>query len=509
MRMNSIIGYLVFGALSFTACDNDHNYKSNDPDANLKTPAVYFVQDEKQTYDLFYKPSKGWVGDPMPFYNNGKFHIFYLYDARDGANTFHPWYKTTTSDFVSYTDDGEMIACGAADSQEGALGTGSVFEHNGTFYAFYTGHNDKLDPKEKILLATSTDLKTWTKITSFELRASDGYDRNEFRDPVIIKNKATGKFNMLLSTRADYKGSWRAVIACYSSSDLINWTLEMPYYDDDTTFMLECPDVFEMGGYEYLIYSNIDDNDRRVHYRYRQVGTVNWTVPALSNLDGRAFYAGKTVSNGIDRYLLAWCPTRDKNQDSGAIGWGGSLVVHKLYQNQDGTLSVTYPHDINDKYSTESNLNIVGSVNKQAGNASYALSGSADKLDYVMFDRLEKGVTKITTTIKPSTAKNFGFEFGSGGNRREVSTIAFDIQNKELKLNTVQGLTNSVSTQYSVPLMEATEYNVTIIIENAICVVYVNHQIALTNRIYRMSQNAWSIFSNDGDVTFSDVKLYK
>ena len=97
--------------------------------------------------------------------------MFYLQDARDGAKTFHPWYKVNTTDLVSYTDEGEMIPCGTVEEQDGALGTGSVFEHNGLYYAFYTGHNGALDPREKILLATSADLKSWTKDESFALEA--------------------------------------------------------------------------------------------------------------------------------------------------------------------------------------------------------------------------------------------------------------------------------------------------------------------------------------------------
>ena len=65
----------------------------------------------------------------------------------------------------------KLSPCGADGSHEDALGTGSVFKDGNTYYAFYTGHNGDLDPKEIIYWATSTDLKTWTKDTqhSFEL----------------------------------------------------------------------------------------------------------------------------------------------------------------------------------------------------------------------------------------------------------------------------------------------------------------------------------------------------
>lgn len=507
MKLKHILLYLPMLAVTSMSC-SDNEYVSNDPDAAPNEPTCYDVNDLFRPYDIFFKPSHGWVGDPMPYYENGKFYVFYLQDARDGGATFHPWYLATTSDLVTYTDEGEAIPCGEDKSQEDALGTGSVFKHNNVYYAFYTAHNGELSPKEKIYLATSTDLKTWTKQPEFSLQASDGYDANEFRDPTIIEEN--GIFKMLLSSRADYKGSWRAVIAQYTSTDLLNWTLDTPFYDDPTTMMLECPDVFTMGEYQYLIYSNIDDDNRMVHYRYRKTGVEEWTIPSPSNLDSKAFYAGKTTSDGTNRYIFGWCPTRDNHKDSGSFSWGGSLVAHQLVQNADGTLYTKIPQSVSEKVSASSNLSIIASRNNQPASSSYTLSGSDNNADYVTFDRIE-GLSKLTTTIKANAATNFGFEFGACGNRREVYTVTFNITEAKLQLNKELRLAGSSEIITSVPLLLAdnNEYKVTLFIENSICVLYVNDQIAFTNRIYKMSDNPWRIFSNDGTVTFSDFKFFK
>ena len=34
-------------------------------------------------------------------------------------------------------------------------------------------------------------------------------------------------------------------------------------------------------------------------------------------LDSRAFYAGKTASDGTNRYIWGWCPTRAGNDNTG------------------------------------------------------------------------------------------------------------------------------------------------------------------------------------------------
>ena len=503
--MKTIYKYfiLVLCTTSLMACNDDKDYTSGDPNAAPDAPKCYDVNDLYQSYNIFFKPAQGWVGDPMPYYENGKYHIFYLQDARDGAATFHPWYEVSTDNFSKYTDNGEMIACGTVNDQDGALGTGSVFKHNGTYYAFYTGHNGKLDPREKILLATSSDLKTWTKNTSFELSASHGYDRNEFRDPIIIKEG--GKFKMLLSTRADYKGSWRAVIAQYSSTDLLNWALETPFYDDDKVFMIECPDVFTMGNYQYLIYSDI--NDRKVHYIYRQTGSSAWTTPSNTTLDGIAFYAGKTASDGTDRYISGWCPTRNEHSDYNDLGWAGSLVTHKLIQHNDGTLTTTFPHGLNDMLSNVQSLSVTSSENANIASNSYTLK-SVDKQSNCIFDR-QQGAYKITAKVKADTSTSFGFEFGSCGNRREVYALVFDLKNNNLKLERrVNGEVMGVDkVRLNTPVNK--EFDVTIVVENSVCVVYVNHELSFTNRIYKMNQNPWGIFADNGEVIFSEMKLSK
>lgn len=508
MRINKNILSLTLGVFTLMSCNDDHDYKSNDPDrAPSGTIAYYDVNDLYQNYTMFYKPSHGWVGDAMPYFENGVFHVFYLQDTRPAPATFHPWYKATTSDFLTYKDDGEMIACGADNSQEDALGTGGVFKHNGTYYAFYTAHNADLDPHEMIYLATSKDLNTWEKQTSFAFGAPNGYDRDEFRDPIIIEED--GSFKMLLSTRADVGGGdWKGVIAQFTSTDLLNWSVDTAnpfFYVDSNEFMVECPDVFVEGDYQYLIYSGI--NSRLVHYKYRKIGTKEWQSPTNNALDGIMYYAAKTASNGADRYLFGWVPTRVDNNDYSNLSWGGSLLVHQIKQNQDGTLSVVINNAIDKHIVKETELKVTGSKNvHQQGNA-YSLKTESD---YVTFGRLT-GITKINLNIKPTTSTQFGVEFGASGNRREAYTLQFDTEKKKIELNKVLRLDNINQniTSVDLSLSNSNEYSVTILVENSICALYVNQKLAFTSRIYLMNQNAWGIYSNNGEIEFSDIKIFK
>lgn len=506
-----LLPLLLLITLFFNCSKND---SSTDNPVTVTDPVCRTISETGRAYTTMFKPANNWVGDPMPFYENGVFHIFYLLDARNTLPTFHPWFKTTTTDFATFVENNEVIPTGTAADQDGALGTGSVFKKDGIYYGFYTGHNGSLDPKEKIMLATSTDLKIWTKKPLFLLQASLGYDRNEFRDPIIIEDKTNGTYKMLIATRSTASMTnnnvqpWRAVLAQYSSTNLIDWTLEKPFYEDTSTFMTECPDVFTMGNYQYLIYSNI--NDRMVTYKYRLLTSNLWITPNNSKLDGAAFYAGRTVFDGVNRYIMGWCPTKNNSSDANNYDWAGSLVTHRLIQNTDGTFRVAITDGVDKKFATAKVLTPLKSVGSSNSNANYTLKSGVEK-SYSLFDRETKPF-KIKTQINAVSSTEFGFGFGACSALNELYSIVFDITKKQIRLekSIKNGSSTVISTLTQLPLTVPAnkQFDVTIVSENSVCVVYINDEIAFTNRIYKMSQNPWTIFANNGEVTFSDLKVF-
>ena len=54
------------------------------------------------------------------------------------------------------------------------------------------------------------------------------------------------------------------------------------------------------------------------------------------------------------------------------------------------------------------------------------------------------------------------------------------------------------------------EYRVTVYTDNSVCVVYINDNVAYTNRVYGNQKNCWSINSYGGTVEVSgiDVRYY-
>lgn len=504
MKMNLIIP--ITAALALAAC-SDTEYASNQPGIDHGALAYYEVEDSAQAYDIFFRPSQGWVGDPMPFYHDGEYHIFYLQDARDSKPTFHPIWGATTTGFTSWSDNGEMVPTGTVSDQDGAIGTGSFIEHDGTFYCFYTGHNGAMYPAEKLMLATSTDLENWTKDPSFLMEAPSSYYVNDFRDPFVYRDG--DRFVMLVTARADWAGSWRGIVAQYHSTDLRNWELKDPFHHDPDVAIIECPDFFRWGDYEYLVYSNINDDDRKVHYRYRATGTADWLAPDHSALDGRGLYAAKTASDGTDRYLFGWCATRTSYNDDSEYSWGGSLVIHKLVQLADGKLAVDVPPTVDGYLSKESSIKVLQTSEAAVSGNNFTLTASEGVRAEVLLDRI-RGPFKLTAHIDPGTSTRFGFDFGCAAPQLGVFSLIFDRDWGDMRLERLDDENVWVRTENIHKLTEdgAEGYDITMIVENSVCVLYINGRMAFSNRIYKMNRNPWKLFADNGTVKFENLKIH-
>lgn len=156
--MKTMIYSLTLAALmitSFSSCSDD-----NDPVLTQKDwdgTTTYFASADAMKFDTYYKPSVGYVGDPMPFYDPQAkdFKIMYLQEYRPNqAGTYHPIWAVSTQDAASYTSMGELISCGGLSEQDAAIGTGSTIYNpsDKLYYTFYTGNKYQPTSSENLSL---------------------------------------------------------------------------------------------------------------------------------------------------------------------------------------------------------------------------------------------------------------------------------------------------------------------------------------------------------------------
>jgi beta-fructofuranosidase len=523
MKRKVLLLPVLFLFLSATSCSGGNSNPPADI-SQVDTTTTLRTITEAGGYSTLYKPQAGYVGDPMPYYSqtDNTYYIFYLQDWRNGAPTDHPIYVTQTTNYSAFQGFTEAIPCGAAGSQETLLGTGSfIKDAGGKLYGFYTGHNGSLYPAEKIMLATSTDMKTFTKVPSFTFEAPDGYDKNNFRDPCVYYDSTRSCYVLMVSSVKDGKPA----LVRYTSSDLSNWSLITPLTDfNSDASIIECPDIFKMGNKWYLVFSRINrDEQRKTFYRIADTPDGPWIPCADASgrhetFDGLYLYAAKTASDGNTRYISGWCSTGQQVNGNNELDWAGSLITHKLVQQPNGRLYPTIPDAVDHKFSKEvsfENIKKKGSVTFD--NGSYTIASQSGR-SFAMFNRNTNPV-KISMKIDATQATKFGFSFGAAGDLSQIYSVLFDqtstnrwatptlFLNKESIYSTGSYTNELNSTPLIVP--DNKVFNVKIIIEKSICILYVNDNVAFTNRIYRMDQNPWTIFSDNGTIKVTDLSINK
>lgn len=523
------ISIIALSALLLTSCNEP--IKQDEPRDWDGTAQAFQSTDEKLA-NTYYKPYSGYVGDPMPFYdeNTKSFKVMYLQEYRPNpVGTYHPIWAVETTDGNKYTSLDEIIPCGGLNEQDAALGTGSAVWDSQTklYYLFYTGHRHLPkagEAEEAVLYATSADFKTWEKHREFLLIGSKyGYSSKDFRDPFVFRGD-DNKWHMLVSTTKNGKGS----LAEFVSDDLKTWQDAGVFMTMMWDRFYECPDLFKMGEWWYLVYSEKHAAIRRVQYfKGKSLDDIKactvadaglWPDSHEGFLDSRAFYAGKTASDGENRYMWGWCPTRDANDNTATApapaepNWGGSLVMHKINQHADGTLTLSEVEGIKAKYTEQAQIKVMQqSDNAQISNGTYTLTDNC----YVLFNRLDYH-NRLSFTIKTQSASDkFGISLVRGDDSDTYYTLVFNPESDtQRKINFEQEGENGIGfipaiDSYMFQTPADNTYNITIYTDNSVFVMYVNDVLCYTNRIYGIQHNCWSINSYNGEITASDLKLYK
>lgn len=294
-------------------------------------------------------PGPDTCGDFMPFCHQGIFHLFYLHK--------YCVYEVLTKDFVHYGEPRMAIPCGSPEDQDWHIGTGSVVEHKGVFHFYYTGFNesyrDTPGKHEQVLMrAISTDLIHWEKDASFHVAPdTEHYGGLHWRDPQVFWNDQEQEYWMAVTaTEKDADHNRGGCTHIMKSSDLTSWRAGTAIYAPGTFATHECHDIFRMGDWWYMVFSNYT-RWWETRYRMAQSPKGPWITPAVDDMfDGRGYYAAKTVSDGKNRYLVGWQAFRTDMDDRKPYQWGGSTLVHELVQRPDGTLGVKPVQALEDSY---------------------------------------------------------------------------------------------------------------------------------------------------------------
>ena len=287
---------------------------------------------------VHYRNGTATVGDLIPYYYNGDYHVLYL----EGDE----WAHIVSTDLLNWRVLPMALLKGTSPTDPDHQGcwTGSVVEKDGVFHMFYTGKNSN-DPlgEQKVMVAESRDRINWTKKpertfyadgTHYWNKTINGsiddkqrYHHQSFRDPHVFWNHEAKEWWMTLhAVKAD--GS-RPVMSLHTSPDLYEWSVREPWVVYPSSISGDCPDAF---------YVNGKWNINCANFVYMRVdGNVTTTDPRILPFDCGDLCVPKTMYDGKRRILMGWITDYTGHTDSGDGGWGGIMSMpRELYHDASG-----------------------------------------------------------------------------------------------------------------------------------------------------------------------------
>lgn len=462
-----------------------------------------------QRRQLFYEPEQGACGDFMPFHWEGIYYLFYLSGQAELDVSL-----ITTEDFVHVKEHGVVIPRGGESDQDRSIGTGCVYEHGGAFHFLYTGFNAALREEEGryeqvVMRATSADLLHWTKDSSWRLQpdAAHYYGKEAWRDPHVFRNETDGSLWMILASQAksgpaaNLASSRRTGLGCValltSEDGGVAWESREALFRPGLYDALECPDLFRIGDWWYLTFSEYRDL-WTMHYRMARSPLGPWLCPPNEQLDVRAFYAAKTAAAGERRMLIGWVARKEGGKDSGTYQWGGSLLAHELAQHPDGTLGLRLPSEIEASFGSALLADDAGDTEAisldATGSFNYAevFSELPDAYLAAATVRWEPGTRMCGLLLHASDGLNDGYmvylEPERGVAKFEKWLRPWDYPAMECRFTPAGGASR----------IEVMRSGTTI-------AIYIDGVVAMSARAYELHEGKLGLFASEGKAVFQEV----
>ena len=471
-------------------------YPDNDKDfSSLRTPGS---QEAAYEYRNFFLPAvdgidQPYVGDTMPYYEDGVYYIYYLKEGGDSIN--HSIYLATTTDFVTYTEQDEaVIEASPAGGQDLWIGTGSVVKVGEKYYFFYTGHGngDILEYQEKIMLAVGDSLTSFEKVKDWDITPPDELgQKRDFRDPQAYYDPDTDTISLTVTAAQD--GVAR-ILKYTLSTDLQTVTYDgIIFTNEEGDFWnLECSDTIRMGDKSYLTYSDQDDT-----LWYASADSRFGPYGPAKRLEGKLFYAAKHVESRDGSYMVGWARRSESPSSTSEVsGWAGNLVVQKIIQKENGDLALAPVDDVRAQYDQRRALAFEGSQTTVESGSIYNYSEA-----FTCYESFA-----LTGSFQYTGTGSFGLAFDYNNRNDKYKLISVSPTGQKLQLLFNEGST--LIAENAIEIEPDTEYAFTYIQEGSVGTFYIDGMAALTVRLYAVSGKPIRLFAEGNTVEFSSLRQY-
>ena len=271
----------------------------------------------------------------MPFFDDGRYHLFYLKDRRNHGSKWnlgaHQFGHISSDDLRTWSVHPLVVEI--THPWEGSICTGSILKAFHKYYAFYAVRMAD-GSSAKISWSVSENCIDFVK-SEIYFTLQFPYETVSARDPLVFED-GDGLFHMLVTTsylKSDVPGLSGCLVHL-TSNDLQTWDQQEPFLIPGYTDQPECPDYFKWNDWYYLIFSNYGF----AKYRYSKSPFGPWTKPVNDVLEGPLYRVPKTAEFPDNRRISAGFLSWDSEGD----GYAGNVVFRELLQKSDGTLSMSF-----------------------------------------------------------------------------------------------------------------------------------------------------------------------
>jgi beta-fructofuranosidase len=270
-----------------------------------------------------------WLADDGNLY-----HLYFLKAPRDIGDPELRHCNVTighgiSSDLVHWTIAADALTPAPSPAFDDiATWTGSIVRvGEGTWFMFYTGVGSaERGPRQRIGLATSTDLYHWRRHPASPVLAADRRWYEElpdvrwadeaWRDPWVIPDPDGDGWHMLVTARARHgPADQRGVIGYARSPDLVHWHARPPLSEAGKGFgHLEVPQTEIVSGRAVLVFSC---QAKQLSTQHQAAGTGGgiWNVPCPSlagpfdpakavRISDESLYSGRLVRNRAGQWVM-------------------------------------------------------------------------------------------------------------------------------------------------------------------------------------------------------------
>ncbi len=458
---------------------------------------------------IFYHPEDGRMGDIIPYYEDGVFKLFYL-----GMG----WTNVSTVDQLHFYDEYRTGIYG---------GTGSVIKVDGIYHMYYCKFTFEPYMRQYVCHAVSEDLKTWKELPEETFQPDDVlYEMTDWRDPHVIWNEEESCWWMLLAAQRKGLTMRKGCVGLCKSTDLHHWTIEEPLYAPRTNqSAFECPDIFRIGDWWYLTYSVYTDRFETL-YRMAKSPSGPWITPIVDTFDTRCFYAAKHGTDGEKHFMYGWNPQREKNlwhfnpeqykgKDYNTWDWGGTMIVHQLIQQPDGTLTVCPPKAVDEAFRTEENLCFTPLNGDWHTEGAAASVSSPDAYACLLMNRVPE-CCKLEMDVRfDETPREFGIALQVDQDFAMGYYLLFEPNRHRVQYKTGIRMYEDGGKMFPYEVEQerpfeweaGRSYHVRVFVQDSILLLYVDDRIALGTRMFDRKGRRFGLFVSDGSASFERIRL--